>query len=323
MTSRSTPYGRGGGALHARVAVLTYQRQGLLADLLPQLVTQVEELCAWTGGTGDVLVVDNDPEGSARDVCAAVPEVCYVLERTPGIAAGRQRALEESADVDVLQFIDDDEEPATGWLLAMVATWWQQGRPDVVAGRILPRFAAPPSPWVASGRFFDRRDLATGTPVDVAGTNNMLIDIDRVRRLGVGFDPSLGLHGGEDTLFSAQLVRAGGRIVFCREGAVHDLVPAERSTRSWVLQRAWYHGQTRSLVATHLARTGRQRGWLRLTLLISGSGRLVLGAAQSCLGLLLRDDRTHARGLWMVHRARGVMSGALRAGPAEYGRPGR
>ena len=314
------PRGSDDGPIRVRIAILTYQRQTLLAGLLPQVVEQLHDLCAWTGGSGDVLVVDNDADASARDVCAGMPDVRYVLERTPGIAAARHRALQESHDCDLLQFIDDDEAPAPSWLVAMVRTWWEHDRPEVVSGTVLPRFATPPSSWVASGRFFERRDLETGTPLGIAATNNMLIDMARVRRLGVRFDPTLGLHGGEDTLFSVQLVRAGGRILFCREGAVYNLVPAERSTRSWVLQRAWYHGQTRSLVTLHLARRRRERRRLRLTLLLGGLGRLVLGAARVGLGVVLRDERTHARGLWFVHRARGIISGALREGPAEYRR---
>ncbi len=216
-----------------QVGILTYRRSALLAALLPQVLMQVEELHAWTQGPAGVLVVDNDPEGSARDVCAPHAGVRYVLEPTPGIAAGRHRALHESAGWDLLQFIDDDEEPAPAWLVTMVRTWCEHDRPTVVAGSVRTRYLTPPSPWIIAGRFFERRQPATGTPLRVAASGNMLIDVREVRRLGVQFDRDLGLHGGSDTLFSQDVHRAGGRMIACREAAIYDLVPPEHSNRRW------------------------------------------------------------------------------------------
>src|SRR3954469_16278179 len=74
------------GAKSVVVAVLTYRRTDRLAGLLPQLVQQAAAVGA------AVLVVDNDPEASARPVAAGSP-VRYVHEPRPGIAAARNRAL--------------------------------------------------------------------------------------------------------------------------------------------------------------------------------------------------------------------------------------
>jgi hypothetical protein len=314
------PQGLGGRPLRVQVGILTYRRPALLAALLPQVLTQVEELHAWTGGPTGVLVVDNDPEGSAREVCASLAGVRYVHEPTPGIPAGRHRALEESADCDVLQFIDDDEEPAAEWLVTMVRTWVDHDRPAVVAGSVRTTYVTPPSPWIVAGRFFDRLQPETGTPLTVAASGNMLIDISTVRRLGVQFDRELGLHGGSDTLFSQDLHRAGGRMIACREGAIYDLVPAEHSTREWALKRAWHLGQSRSFIALYGEKDRSRRRRLRVRLLLGGLVRFAQGTLQVALGLVLRSDRHHARGLRWVHRSRGVMRGALGGGSLKYGR---
>ena len=303
-----------------QVGILTYRRPALLATLLPQVLEQVEALHAWTRGPTGVLVVDNDPAGSARGVCAAHPDVRYVLEPAPGIAAGRHRALDESAGWDLLQFIDDDEEPAPDWLLTMVQTWSEHDRPAVVAGSVRTRYLTPPSPWIVAGQFFERRQPETGTPLNVAASGNMLIDVSEVRRLGVQFDRELGLHGGSDTLFSQDVHRGGGRLIACREGAIYDLVPADHSNRRWALQRAWHLGQSRSFMALYGEKDRRRRWRVRVRLMLGGLARFGQGTVQAGLGLLLRSDRLHARGLRWVHRSRGVMAGAVGGATPKYPR---
>ena len=101
------------------VAVLTYRRPGDLADLLPLLAAQRRSVA---GRKVELLVVDNDPEGGAAGQVAAAAAtwggLAYAHEPRPGIAAARNRALDEAAEHDVLVFLDDDERPSPGWRLA-------------------------------------------------------------------------------------------------------------------------------------------------------------------------------------------------------------
>ena len=90
-----------------------------------------------------VLVVDNDPDGGARETASQFGGgIAYVHEPTPGIAAARNRALAESVDFDLLVFIDDDERPTTGWLTSLLATRLRTGA-DGVVGPVVSTFAAP------------------------------------------------------------------------------------------------------------------------------------------------------------------------------------
>ena len=115
------------------VAVLTYLRNAYLAELLPALVEQAGPAAG--RARVRILVVDNDPAGGAeRTVGEAAgaarpdgaaptdtaPEIVYVHEPEPGIVAGRNRALDESAHEHLLVFIDDDELPRPGWLAALL-----------------------------------------------------------------------------------------------------------------------------------------------------------------------------------------------------------
>ena len=76
------------------IGVLTFQRTDALAGVLPQLADQADQLDADGTTATSVLVVDNDPAGSAAATAAAAgPRVSYVMETTPGIAAARARAV--------------------------------------------------------------------------------------------------------------------------------------------------------------------------------------------------------------------------------------
>jgi hypothetical protein len=136
----------------------------------------------------------------------------------------------------------------------------------------------------------------------------------------VRFDPRFGLTGGEDTLFTRQLIAAGGRIVWCEESRVVDQVPTERLTRRWVLSRSWSHGNTWSLVDQALAGGGAARLRVRAVAVFAGVLRVAGGGATFVLGLLLRDPGKQAKGLRTACRGGGMVAGALGRVVEEYAR---
>lgn len=300
------------------LGVLTYRRPTYLTKLLPQLEGQLASLPE--GFVGEVLVVDNDPECSGAGPAAGFGrKVRYISEPAPGIAAARERCLSEAAGYDLLQFIDDDEEPVGDWLLQMIGAWQEFGKPTAVAGRVLARFEGTPSSWIQAGRFFVRRAHPNGTELQAAPSGNLLLDVSQVNRLGVHFDARLGLRGGEDTHFTRQLVRRGGRIIFCDKAAIVDLVPADRMTRSWVLRRAWFHGGTSAyLQLRELSGAPQLLG--RVRLLVGGLGRSALGLSGAAIGALTRDEALNARGWKMAYRGGGIVAEAIGRSGSEYER---
>lgn len=298
------------------IAVLTYRRPNDLADLLPILQTQIEGVA----GEVDILVVDNDPHAGARTQVmteARHAPIRYVHEPSPGIAAARNRALDETV-ADLLVFIDDDERPTAAWLNTLLATY-ERYRPVAVVGAVVSRYDTPPSRWVQAGRFFDRRRLPTGTPVTEAATNNLLIDLAWVRARGLRFDGRFGLSGGSDSLFTRQVHALGGLMTWCDEAVVIDVVPASRVTRSWVLRRAYRIGNASSRVRLDAATPGRRLA-LRVALLARGSARLLAGSARCAAGFLTGQLVHRARGMRTVARGAGMLSGSLGATFSEYSR---
>lgn len=303
-------------SLQVVIAVLTFRRHRDLAELLPCLREHVR---ASSVVRSSILVVDNDESPSARDLVRTFDEVRYVHEPRPGIAAARNRAMDESGDARLLVFIDDDERPSERWLEQLLTCWDWSGA-AAVAGPVLSVFDGDVDPWIDAGGFFQRRRHPTGTIVPVAATNNLLLDLDVVRRHGLHFDERFGTSGGSDTFFTQTITRSGETIVWCDEAVVYDVVPSHRLTRGWVLKRAERLGNSESRVALLSSRSRRERLMTRSRQCARGAARVILGAALSARGQLLHDHRSAARGARAMARGRGMVGGAFGHVVAEYER---
>lgn len=301
------------------IAVLTYRRPEDITRIVPLLMEQARSVAV----DARVLVVDNDPLGGAREdverARAGSPLVRYTHEPVPGIAAARNRALDEAGSARFLVFIDDDETPSPHWLELLLTTQRETGAQAVV-GSVVSDFEVPLSEWVLAGRFFDRRRPPTGTHVDVAATNNLLLDLAWVNRHGLRFDNAFGVSGGSDTLFTRQMSQAGAVMVWNDEAEVVDRVPAKRTEAKWVLQRAYRSGNGWSRVSLYLAGTGPHLG-LRVRLGARGLVRIGGGCARALLGVAGRDLSRQARGVRTVARGAGLLLGALGQHYSEYRRP--
>lgn len=302
------------------VGLLTFRRPDDLRDTLPLVREQVEAINKKEDVEANLLVIDNDPERSAKPLVEQVGGAVtrYVAEPVPGISAGRNRAIDESGRSDLLVFIDDDERPGVAWLQTLF-DMWRRERSTAVVGRVVSELPSDLDPWVIAGRFFIRPVRPTGMMMSTAATNNLLLDLNHVRRHELRFDLSLGLSGGEDNLFSRQLIASGGTIVFTNEAVVTDVVPVERTSRRFLLRRAWSHGNTTAVVDVRLAHR-RDRLLTRIRLLAKGLVRVVGGAVRAVGGIAIRSPRHNARGLRAVYRGCGMMVGALGVVYQEYAR---
>ena len=295
------------------VAIVTYRRPDDLRAALGAVGPE-----ARAAGAG-VFVVDNDPDGSAREVVAAFAAdgVGYAVEPTPGIAAARNRAMRETTGSRFVVFLDDDEQPEPGWLAALVATAHDTGA-AAVAGPVVSVFDVEPDAWVRAGRFFDRRRLPTGTAIDQAATNNLLLDREQLD--GLSFDPAFGLTGGSDTLLTRTLARRGRRMVWCDEAVVLDRVPAARVERSWVLRRAFRMSNTGVRVDLVLAPGPAARLAVRARDAARGLTRVAGGGASMLFGVVTRSPGRRVRGVRTVVRGAGMLSATVGHVHAEYRR---
>jgi glycosyltransferase involved in cell wall biosynthesis len=205
-----------------------------------------------------VLVVDNDPSGTAAPVVeefrSSLPDVRYVVEPTPGLSAARNRLAElvRASSAEFAVFLDDDQTVTPGWLDRLVATA-TEFEAAIVAGAVVPKFETDEPAWIIQGPFFARERFRTGSAVRRLGIANVLVRADVLARSDKPFGESFA-RGAEDTYF----LRTAGPAIWCDEAVVYEHIPPARAKLSFLLRRAFFAGLFYSRV---LRMTSRQRGW--------------------------------------------------------------
>jgi succinoglycan biosynthesis protein ExoM len=279
------------------VAVLTYRRPEMLAQLLRSLTT-LERPVGWDVR---VMIVDNDPEGSARPIVEAMaPQfgrpIDYVVEPEPGIPAARNRALNSAIDgqARLLCFLDDDDFPDPAWLREIVVQFHATGA-VLIGGpmRLLsPEYAT--SRWerflarslVARSEFMERlsaRRARRGT-IAMVGSGNWMADVAWVQLHGLRFDAALRVSGGADGAFFFETQARGGKISWCERAIVYECLPRERLSLRYQLKRARDQG----IVLTRLRREPPVRTYIQQsTRMLIGVGLMIFpafGVASFALG---------------------------------------
>jgi succinoglycan biosynthesis protein ExoM len=239
------------------------------------------------GASVHVVVVDNDPAGSAAATVDAMRDalpypIQYVVEPQRGIPYGRNRAVRTARELGAthLAFVDDDEVPEPGWLRAHLAEV-ARSEADAVMGPVVSVFEEPPPPWVLAGGFFDRKRRPTGAPMHYGTTSNVLVVMDAFGEDDAPFAEWMGLSGGDDTHFFMRLLLGGGRIVWCDEAVVSETVPPSRVSVPWLLRRRYRHGNTLSLCLRDL----QDSPYRRVRRLVGGFERMVTGALLALVSL--------------------------------------
>lgn len=294
--------------VQVRIAIPTFHRPTGLADALEVVLEQVAGLDP-TLADVSVMVVDNDPAGSAREACEAAG-VAYVVEPHPGIAAVRNRSLDEAADQDAIVFLDDDEVPCPGWLDTLLRRFVESGA-DGVAGKVLTQFPDDVPDWVAQSGAFQRPERVDGSTMQEAATNNLVLDLHAVRRSGLRFDERFGLSGGSDSLFTRAFTRWGAVIVWAEHAVVLEPEDPIRLNRDWVLRRTYRLGNVKSRVALVLARPGAERSVVRARMVAAGAARVAAGTVRILLGRVTGSLALRGRGERQLSRGRGMVAGSF------------
>lgn len=224
------------------VCIATYRRTDRLSALLDDLSRQ-------SLLPSEIVVVDNDAEGSARATVeqhrnrvTAYP-IYYAIQPARNIALTRNRTVEMST-AEWLAFIDDDERAPENWL-SQLASALQQYSADGVLGPVVPVVPETAPKWIRRGRFYDFARLSSGdvVPLNRMRFGNILLRGAPLRQEEVPFNPAYGLSTGEDADLLIRLVNKGAKVVWCDEAVVWEPIEAGRLSLRWLLQRALSGGQ--------------------------------------------------------------------------------
>lgn len=225
----------------------------------------------------ELVVVDNDPAGSARVVvdglAAEAPfPLRYIHEPEPGVANARNAAF-AAAEGDLIAFLDDDEEAPPGWLAGLLAVR-EAHDADVVFGPVRGRAPAHiVRHRIYLERFFSREGPAQSGPIDhYYGCGNSLLRRAALPDPKRPFSSERNHIGGEDDLLFGQMTAAGARFAWAAEAWVWEDPVHSRLTLRYALPRAFAYGQGPS--AACAARTPPDwlgvAGWMVQGLLQAG-----------------------------------------------------
>lgn len=239
-----------------------------------------------------IVVVDNDPAGSAEAVVEAAaqphqPLLVYVPLPHPGIATARNAGVAAS-EAPLVAFLDDDEAASPGWLAALLKVQTETGA-DAVFGPIRGR-ADDAAPWLRPylETFFGREGPRESGLVERAwGCGNSLVVRATALRGPTPFDVAADQTGGEDDALFRALAARGGRFAWAAEAWVDEFAPAHRATLSYALARAFAYGQGPSQGAA------ARRDWLGVArwMAVGAAQAAVWGAIGGVMWLTRRPGR--------------------------------
>ena len=287
--------------MNISLCIATYRRSERLGALLDDIVSQ-QHL------PDEVIVVDNDPAGSAhavverRRTLGAPFPITYDIQPEKNISLTRNRTV-ELAGGEWLAFIDDDERAPAAWLRQLMDTV-VRFEADGVLGPVEPVVPPDAPAWIRRGRFYHWARMKTGTliPANKLRFGNVLLKGALLRDTAAPFDPSYGLTGGEDGDLLGRLVQRGAGIVWCEEAVVLEPVEPARLSLRWLLLRALRGGQD---FARHrlngrmgqLGPAGRVLFFLRA---------LLQGVAAAALALLSWPFGRHHAAHWLLKSSANV-----------------
>jgi glycosyltransferase involved in cell wall biosynthesis len=212
------------------VIIPTFRRQGQLAQALASVLGQI-------GVTFEAFVVDDCPDGSARDVVEQLqdPRINYIRNHRPsgGVPSIVRNLGWPRASGAYVHFLDDDDIVPEGHYAAVKAAFVSHPRIGLVFGRIEPFGDCPEEQLQHERRYFDeaarnaKRWGRLGPRLGFTGwmlfgsalliCSGGVVRRECVVRLG-GFDPQIRLM--EDAEFYCRVMRTCGAI-FLDRVAIH------------------------------------------------------------------------------------------------------
>ena len=239
------------------ICMATYRRAEQLTRLLDELARQ-------TRPPDEIVIVDNDAQGSARECVEAFRQrhegriqVKYAIQPEKNIALTRNMTI-ALASGPWLAFIDDHERPSERWLETLLACATKHGAPGLLAP-VIPVVPDSAPDWIRRGQLYECPRMPTGTvvPLNTMRIGNALLHQSAVADENPVFDPAYGVTGGSDSDLLTRLAQKGVRIIWCDEAVVDEPVDAKRMTLGWILRRAMRGGQdyARHFLKGRLTRT--------------------------------------------------------------------
>ena len=244
-----------GTAVMISIIICTRNR----ADSLRETLAAIGQCDVPSDLPTELLVVDNGSTDHTRAIidAAKLPNISvrHVFESRAGQCHARNRGLAESTG-QVILFTDDDIRPPKNWIDGMCRPILS-GKSDAVAGGVVfpqrheATLSAEPyrryRGWFATTEKVDPANPDRMVGANMAFGRHVLSDVPE-------FDVKLGpgaLGFGDETLFSAQLLARGYRLISAMDVAVEHHFDLSRLDRRSMLDIAERMGRSEAYLAWH------------------------------------------------------------------------
>lgn len=213
-----------------KVAVLipTRDRRGYFLQLLEALsVQELPENCEL-----EVICLNTGALGYNLDFLEMPLKIYYKEENRDGYVWARNELIRLAAERhDILVYIDDDEYPASNWLLNLVTQLIECQRVAIV-GPIFPDFHNYTG-WKTKCPFFSHNNLGSKTDTSrYLSSGNLALNLTllRTKIQEEIFDERFNILGGEDTFLSTKISSLFGKnqIAFSSDAIVYEHTEGNR-----------------------------------------------------------------------------------------------
>ena len=273
-------------------------------DGLIQAIDSVQRQTGLDNDVIEILIVDNDPAGSAADIASrydnAPIKVRYVHEPNPGVANARNAAIANVSNRLVV-FLDDDQSAPPTWLKGFIDLYVSY-KPVVSFGPVetaLPEGVTSHVDYLKS--FFSRRGPdAAGIYDTYYGCGNSMMDLDQIKFDGELFEASSNETGGEDDILFSRLDDAGHKFGWAPDAWVFEHVPERRANLQYALRRTFAYGQAPSTICAR--RSPPDVPGIIFWSCIGLGQAAIYGGVSAIMWILRRPDRA----FWLDRAAQGL-----------------
>jgi|WetSurMetagenome_2_1015567.scaffolds.fasta_scaffold25807_3 succinoglycan biosynthesis protein ExoM len=260
------------------ICIATYKRPELLKKLIESLLIQkninLNEV--------EIIVVDNDPGGSAQKVIEDYFEkvnckIYYFIQPEKNISLTRNMALDKIKGEYVF-FIDDDEYADENWMSTHFNNLIKYDA-DGAFGQVRSYFSENTPDWIKNCMVYQRNTNPSGAEPANMNTGNCLIKSEFFTKKGYRFDKEYGITGGSDYQLFSKMVKDGIKLISCFEAVTYEYVSDSRANVRWLVRRVARTGNNFSRTQIEHA-----EGTKKLIVRVREFGK---GSVQSVIALLI------------------------------------